>query len=49
MTSVAAGYAAALLARLNDGALGESGFVAHHEIAVEALLRDRYLASMLAE
>ena len=49
MTSVAAGYAAALLARLKDGALGESGFVAHHDIAIDALLRDRYLASMLAD
>jgi hypothetical protein len=29
--------------------LGESGFVAHHDIAIDALLRDRYLASLLAD
>lgn len=48
MTSVAAGYAAALLSRLKDGALGASGVVAHREIEVDALMRDRFLAPLLA-
>jgi len=48
MTSVAAGYAATLLARLKDGGLGVSGFVAHHDIAIDELLGDRYLAPLLA-
>lgn len=48
MNSVAAGYAAALLARLRDGALGKSGFVVHRDIAIDDLLRDRFLAPLLA-
>lgn len=49
MTSVAAGYAAALLARLRDGALGKAGFVAHRDIASDELLRSRYLAPLRAD
>ena len=48
MTSVAAGYTAALLARLKDSTLGDSGFVAHRDIAIDELLRDRFLAPLLA-
>lgn len=48
INSVAAGYAAALLARLRDGAMGASGLDAHRNIAVDELLRDRYLVPLLA-
>jgi len=48
MNSVAGGYAAALLSRLKDGTMGAAGFVAHRDIAIDDLLRDRYLAPLLA-
>lgn len=47
ITSVAAGYAAELLSLLRNGDLGTHGFVPHHALSTQTLLKSAYLAPLL--